>query len=98
MDEPLHALNPKRTHVAMAMSLPDEWVVEIEYKDRLGQTTKRTISPLKWIRKDHFLALCAGREEPRQFYLDRCVTVKLRPSCDLLMPEPVQSGVRRLPG
>ena len=32
------------------------------------------------------LALCLSREEPRQFYLNRCQNVRLAPAAEFLMP------------
>jgi len=42
--------------------------------------------PLRFLGKDRFLALCLSREEPRQFYLDRCQNVRLARAADFLMP------------
>ena len=36
--------------------------------------------------QDRFLALCLSREEPRQFYLDRCQNVRLGLAADFRMP------------
>ena len=35
---------------------------------------------------NRFLALCLCREEPRQFYLERCQNVRLEPAANVLMP------------
>ena len=43
-------------------------------------------SPIRFLGKDRFLALCLSREEPRQFYLDRCQNVRLARAADFLMP------------
>jgi len=35
---------------------------------------------------DDSLALCLSREEPWQFYLDRCQNLRLAAAADFLMP------------
>lgn len=51
-----------------------------------GVNTRPVVSPIRFLGKDRFLALCLSREEPRQFYLWRCHTVRLAPAAEFLMP------------
>ena len=64
----------------------DEWVVEFEYCDSKGNKTCRTVSPIRFLGKNRFLALCLGREEPRQFYMERCDNLRLKMAHEVLMP------------
>lgn len=68
------------------MGNPDELVVEMQYADSKGNVTHRTISPIRFVGSDRVLALCICREEPRQFYLNRCDSVRLLRAEDVLMP------------
>ncbi|EMI42687.1 hypothetical protein [Rhodopirellula sp. SWK7] len=69
-----------------AMLDADEWVVEFEYSDSKGNRTRRTVSPIRFASQDRFLGLCLCREEPRQFYLNRCDNFRLLRSEDVIMP------------
>ncbi|EMI51760.1 WYL domain-containing protein [Rhodopirellula sallentina] len=69
-----------------AMLDADEWVVEFEYSDSKGKRTRRTVSPIRFAASGRFLALCLCREEPRQFYLNRCENFRLIRSADVMMP------------
>ena len=40
----------------------------------------------KFLDRNRFVALCLNREEPRQFYLDRCQNVRLALAAEFLMP------------
>ncbi len=53
---------------------------------RNGAVTRRVVSPIRFLGKDRFLTLCLSREEPRQFYSDRCRNVRLARAADFLMP------------
>ena len=44
------------------------------------------MSPIWFLGQDPFLALCLSREEPRQFYLERCHNVRLAPAAEFVMP------------
>jgi predicted DNA-binding transcriptional regulator YafY len=68
------------------MHQPDHLVVQFEYTDSKGVQTHRVVSPIRFLGRDRFLALCLSREEPRQFYLDRCQNVRLAMAADFLMP------------
>jgi predicted DNA-binding transcriptional regulator YafY len=69
-----------------ALHQPDDLVVEFDYTDAKGAQTHRVVSPIRFLGRDRFLALCLSREEPRQFYLDRCENVRLALAADFLMP------------
>jgi predicted DNA-binding transcriptional regulator YafY len=64
----------------------DDLVVAFEYCDAKGATTQRVVSPIRFLGQDRFLAMCLSREEPRQFYLERCRNMRLAPAADFLMP------------
>lgn len=72
--------------VAFATRRADDYVVQFDYVDAKGQTTRRTVSPIRFVSGDRFLALCLCREEPRQFYLQRCSNPQLIAAADVLMP------------
>jgi predicted DNA-binding transcriptional regulator YafY len=61
-------------------------LVEFDYTDAKGVTTHRIVSPIRFLGRDRFLGLCLSREEPRQFYLERCQNVRLAAAADFLMP------------
>ena len=64
----------------------DDCVVVFRYVDSKGRLTNRVVSPIRFLGADRFLGLCLSREEPRQFYLDRCEDLKLKPAWDYVMP------------
>jgi predicted DNA-binding transcriptional regulator YafY len=59
------------------MHQSDDLVVEFDYTDAKGVTTHRVVSPIRFLGRDRFLGLCLSREEPRQFYLERCQNVRV---------------------
>jgi predicted DNA-binding transcriptional regulator YafY len=69
-----------------AMQQPDDLVVAFDYCDAKGVRTRRVVSPIRFLGKDRFLALCLSREEPRQFYVQRCQNLRLERAADFLMP------------
>ena len=75
-----------RQLISRAMHQSDDLVVEFDYCDAKGAKTHRVVSPIRLLGRDRFLALCLSREEPRQFYLERCQNVRLAPAADFLMP------------
>ncbi|MFG0287447.1 MAG: transcriptional regulator [Rhodopirellula sp. JB044] len=79
------SLSPERM-LRTAMLDADEWVVEFEYADSKGKRTRRTVSPIRFAAPGRFLALCLCREEPRQFYLNRCENFRLIRSANVMMP------------
>jgi predicted DNA-binding transcriptional regulator YafY len=75
-----------RQLIYRAMHQPDDLVIEFDYCDAKGVATHRVVSPIRFLGSDRFLALCLSREEPRQFYLERCRNVHLEPAANFLMP------------
>jgi predicted DNA-binding transcriptional regulator YafY len=75
-----------RQIVHKAMLAPDDYVLELDYTDKSGCVTRRTVSPIRALDKDRFLALCLCRQEPRQFYFERCANPRLVDAHDVLMP------------
>jgi len=73
-----------------AMIDSETYVVEMTYCDQKGNRTRRIVSPIRFVGGDRFLGLCLCREEPRQFYLDRCQDVRLVPAAEVIMPMPMQ--------
>jgi predicted DNA-binding transcriptional regulator YafY len=59
---------------------------QFNYTDAKDVSTHRVVSPIRFLGKERFLALCLSREEPRQFCLDRCRNLRLEPGADFLMP------------
>ena len=78
-----------RNILLMAMYSPDDYVVSLEYLDSKGAATRRVVSPIRFLSGGRFLGLCLCREEPRQFYMNRCQNVKLCRASDFVMPVPV---------
>ncbi len=79
-----------KDRIRRAMQDPDAYVLELCYRDSRGATTRRIVSPIRFLSPCRFLALCLCREEPRQFHLARCSQVSLRPASDVIMPVPMQ--------
>ncbi len=75
-----------RQIINKSMQCYDDWVIEFTYQDSKGIKSKRVVSPIRFVGGDRFLALCLSREEPRQFRLDRCNNVTLKPAWDYVMP------------
>jgi len=75
-----------RQIINKSMQCYDDWVIEFTYQDSKGIESKRVVSPIRFVGGDRFLALCLSREEPRQFRLDRCDNVTLKPAWDYVMP------------
>jgi hypothetical protein len=65
------------------MHQSDDLVVEFDYTDT---NTHRVVSPVRFLGRDRFLGLCLSREEPGQFYLERCRNVQLARAADFLLP------------
>lgn len=78
-----------RQLISRAMHQPEDLVVEFDYCDARGASTHRIVSPIRFLGQDRFRALCLSREEPRQFYLERCQNVRLAPAAEFLMPVPM---------
>ena len=75
-----------RQLIHRAMYQSDDLVIEFDYCDAKGVATHRVVSPIRFLGNNRFLALCLSREEPRQFYLERCQNVRLEPAANYLMP------------
>ena len=75
-----------RQKIQKSMSSCDELVVEFRYRDAKGNATRRVVSPIRFLGQNRFLGLCLSREEPRQFCMDRCDSVELKPAWDYVMP------------
>ncbi|MCA9161757.1 MAG: hypothetical protein KDA55_14505 [Planctomycetales bacterium] len=78
-----------RQIIQRAMRQSDDLVVRFDYCDSKGVTTRRVVSPIRFVGPDRFLGLCLSREEPRQFYLNRCQNVCLDQATNYLMPVPM---------
>ena len=81
-----------RELIYQAMRQPDDLVVQLDYVDSKGTESRRVVSPIRFLSPGRFLALCLCREEPRQFYLDRCRNVQLESASDVLMPVPMTAA------
>ena len=80
-----------RPLIYRAMHQSDDLVLVFDYLDAKGQWTRRVVSPIRFLGNDRFLALCLSREEPRQFYLDRCQNLRLALASDFVMPVPMMT-------
>lgn len=76
--------------IRKAIASPDDWVLQIDYRDKKGITTRRVVSPIRVIGNDRMLALCLCREETRQFSLSQCSNITLQPAANVLMPVPME--------
>ena len=72
--------------LSLAMQAPDDLVVKLEYVDAKGNKSVRIVSPIRYLSAGRFLGLCLCRCEPRQFHLERCTNVELRPASEYVMP------------
>ncbi len=72
-----------------SMQQHDDLVVEFNYLDSKGISTRRVVSPIRFLGQDRFLGMCLSREAPRQFYLSRCDQMELKQAADYLMPVPM---------
>jgi predicted DNA-binding transcriptional regulator YafY len=81
-----------RNLIYRAMHQSDDLVVTFDYCNAQGAASRRVASPIRFLGRDRFLALCLSREEPRQFYLERCKNMRLARAADFLMPVTMSSG------
>ena len=79
--------------VSRVMQQTDDLVIVLEYSGKDGSVTRRVVSPIRFVGTDRFLALCLSREEPRQFYLNRCRNVRVDLAANYIMPVELQSLV-----
>lgn len=77
--------------IARVMQQTDDLVLVIEYVGKDGSVTRRVVSPIRFVGGNRFLALCLSREEPRQFYLDRCRSVRVDLAGNYVMPVELQT-------
>ncbi len=77
--------------ISQAMHAPDELVIQLEYIDSKGNRSLRIVSPIRFLSSGRFLALCLCRCEPRQFHLDRCSNIQLKPAANYVMPVALMS-------
>ena len=80
-----------RQIIHRAMHQSDDLVIEFDYRDAKGVVTHRVVSPIRFLGNNRFLGLCLSREEPRQFYLQRCENLRLEAAAEFLMPVPMSS-------
>lgn len=78
-----------RQIISRAMRQADDLVLVFDYRDSKGSVTRRVVSPVRFLASDRFLALCLSREEPRQFYLERCSNLRIDWAANFVMPVPV---------
>jgi predicted DNA-binding transcriptional regulator YafY len=81
-----------RSKINLAMANQDNLVLAIRYKSSKGEVTERVISPVRWLNRLAFTALCLGREGCRTFRIDRCESAELKPAGDVLMPVAIETG------
>lgn len=72
--------------LVLSMNAPDDHVIRMQYTDKAGVVTERTVSPIRFIGQTAMMALCLSREEPRRFELDKCSQIELVDANDVLMP------------
>jgi|LakMenE18May11ns_1017448.scaffolds.fasta_scaffold9947850_5 predicted DNA-binding transcriptional regulator YafY len=78
-----------RAMLQRAMHQCDDLVVVFDYCDCHGRSTRRVVSPIRFIGHDLFLGLCLSREAPRQFYRERCKNMRLALASSFVMPVPM---------
>jgi len=79
--------------VSRVMQQTDDLVIVLEYASKDGSVTRRVVSPIRFVGTDRFLALCLSREEPRQFYLSQCRSVRVDLAMNYTMPVQLESVV-----
>ena len=91
---------PFRRMLWFAMQQPERYVIELDYTDVKGITTRRTVSPIRLVKdRTAFIALCLGREECRRFNVANCSNAVLKDACEVSMPMPLkESNGRAEPG
>ena len=72
----------------------DTFVCRMTYRDKQGNETERSISPIRFVTDDatQVLALCLGREELRQFSVDQIIAIELVEANEVKMPEEIKEG------
>jgi len=77
--------------IERVMQQTDDLVLVLDYEGKDGSRTRRVVSPIRFVAHNRFLALCLSREEPRQFYLDRCSNVRVGLAGNYVMPVEIQT-------
>ncbi|MCE3015406.1 MAG: hypothetical protein ACK56W_09275 [Pirellula sp.] len=72
--------------IRRVMQQSDDLVLVFDYRGKDGFVTRRVVSPIRFASENRFLALCLSREEPRQFYLDRCSNIRVDLANNYVMP------------
>ncbi len=80
-----------RQAISFAIRRSDDYVIQFDYRDAKGQVTRRVVSPIRFVGSDRLLGLCLCREQPRQFYLERCSRPQLMLASEVMMPMPMQA-------
>lgn len=75
-----------RSKINSAMCNQERLVLLIRYKSVKGEVTERVVSPVRWLNRLAFTALCLGREGCRTFRIDRCQSAEIKQASDCLMP------------
>jgi predicted DNA-binding transcriptional regulator YafY len=72
--------------IARVMSQSDDLVLVLEYTSKQGTLTRRVVSPIRFEGESRFLALCLSRQEPRQFVIDQCQSIRVDLAMRYVMP------------
>lgn len=83
-----------RNLILRALRQSDDLVLVFDYCDSKGATTRRVVSPVRFLSGGRLLALCLSREEPRQFYLNRCHNMRLDWAANFVMPVPLPEPIQ----
>jgi predicted DNA-binding transcriptional regulator YafY len=65
----------------------DRYACKVRYVDGKGVETERVVSPIRFVGESRVLAMCMGRQECRQFRVNRFRSVVRINASDVLMPE-----------
>jgi hypothetical protein len=82
----IHGGCPVKEKIQKSIQNYDDLVVTFRYVDSKGNFSQRVVSPIRWLGGGKFLGLCLSREEPRQFVMERCQQLELKPAWDYVMP------------
>lgn len=58
----------------------------LTYRDEWGRETERVVSPIRFLDRGRFLALCLCRQQTRTFYLGRCLRIRVMPAAAVQAP------------
>lgn len=75
-----------RDLIQRVMQQADDLVLVLNYADSHGVESQRVVSPIRFLAPNRFLAFCLCREEPRQFYVDRCKQIRVAAASNYVMP------------